>query len=101
MRGADGILEQLKKLPYPGSLLVELPNQVAAKYRCLHCSKKTFLIMNYGVQNYEIGHIVFKCIRTNIKNVPLFRYPISVCGEKCLLAEIALVYNCILEEITR
>ena len=99
MRAAEDILEHLRKIPMHGPLVIPLPK--AFKGICLYCGRKTNLIANYSIQKDKLGDIVFRCIKKNIKNVSMFRYPISVCNEDCLLREIEDVVDCILEDITQ
>lgn len=96
MSTVESVIQRLKEIKGKGNLILELPLEGS----CFYCGRKTKCILNYFVQNDTFGIIVFSSIKKNIKNSHLYRYPISICNEKCLKKEIDQVLGSILEKMT-
>jgi hypothetical protein len=92
----NAVYDRLCDIKGKGPLIIELP----LSGTCFNCGKTTKKILNYFVQSDEFGVIVFSSIKKNIKNIPYYKYPLSICGVRCLKKEIAFVLDKILEKLT-
>lgn len=97
MSVVDAVVKRLETIKGKGPLILPLP---LLEGTCFCCGRKTKKILNYFVQNDEFGVLIFSSIKKNIKNVPFYKYPISICGMRCLKKEIGFVLDRILERMT-